>query len=262
MRMSAPFSLMTWNVNSIRARLDNVLTYLDAKQPDVACLQETKVEDSLFPRVPFLELGYQVALNGTKGYAGVATLIKGKKPADVQLGFAAPPSDKHPRILACTFEGVRIYNLYVPNGTAIGSEHFTYKLEWLARLRAELDARHDAGEPMILCGDFNIARDERDVWSVEAMQGCTHFTPEEHRALDEIEKFGLLDCFRKHDTAAERFTWFDYRDASWERRHGLRIDYVYATKPLYERCTAVEHDFEPREWDTPSDHVPVIARFA
>jgi exodeoxyribonuclease-3 len=260
--MSAPFTLMTWNVNSIRARLDNVLTYLDAKQPDVACLQETKVEDPLFPRVPFLELGYQVALNGTKGYAGVATLIKGQKPVDVQLGFSAGEADKHPRILACTYAGVRIYNLYVPNGTAVGSDAFAYKLEWLARLRTELDERHAASEPMILCGDFNIARDKRDVWSVEGMQGCTHFTPEEHHALDEIERVGFQDCFRKHDDSPGRFTWFDYRDASWERRHGMRIDYVYATKPVYERCAAVEHDFEPREWDTPSDHVPVIASFA
>jgi exodeoxyribonuclease-3 len=261
MQMPAPFTLLTWNVNSIRARLDNVLTYLDEKQPDVACLQETKVEDSLFPRVPFMELGYQIALNGTKGYAGVATLIKGQKPADVQLGFAGY-ADKHSRILACTFNGVRIYNLYVPNGTAVASEHFTYKLEWLAQLRAELSERYTASQPLILCGDFNIARDERDVWSVEAMKGCTHFTPEEHRALDELENFGLRDCFRKHDDAPGRFTWFDYRDAAWGRKHGMRIDYVYATAPMYESCTKVVHDWEPRDWDNPSDHVPVVASFA
>ena len=260
--MSAPFSLMTWNVNSIRARLDNVLTYLDEHQPDVACLQETKVEDALFPRVPFMELGYQIALNGTKGYAGVATLTKGTKPADVQLGFAEGPADKHPRILACTYADVRIYNLYVPNGTAVGSDAFDYKLEWLARLRAELDARHRPSDQLILCGDFNIARDERDVWSVEAMAGGTHFTPEEHAALDALEGFGLRDCFRKHDQAPGRYTWFDYRDAGWERRQGLRIDYVYGSEPIYARCTKVVHDWEPREWDAPSDHVPVLAVYA
>lgn len=260
--MAAAFTLMTWNVNSIRARLDNVLAYLDDHQPDVACLQETKVEDPLFPKVPFMELGYQIALNGTKGYAGVATLIKSRKPEQVQLGFADGPSDKHPRILACTYAGVRIYNLYVPNGTAVGSDAFTYKLEWLARLRAELDAKFTADDPVILCGDFNIARDERDVWSVEAMIGHTHFTAVEHQALDALEQFGLRDCFRKHDQEPGRFTWFDYRDAAWERRHGLRIDYVYATTPVYDRCTKVVHDWEPREWDVPSDHVPVIASFA
>ena len=256
--MSAAFSLMTWNVNSIRARLDNVLAYLDDHQPDVACLQETKVENQLFPRVPFMELGYRVALNGTKGYAGVATLIKGAEPEDVQLGFSEPPPDKHCRILACTYKGVRIYNLYVPNGTEVGSEPFTYKLEWLSHLRAELDARF-AGrdQELILCGDFNIARDERDVWSVEAMAGGTHFTAEEHAALDELEALGLRDCFRKHVEEGERYTWFDYRD----HRHRMRIDYVYATAGLYERCTEVVQDWEPCEWDAPSDHVPVIAKF-
>jgi exodeoxyribonuclease-3 len=263
--MSAPFTLMTWNVNSIRARLDNVLTYLDAQQPDIACLQETKVEDSLFPRVPFMELGYQLALNGSKGYAGVATLIKGQKPAEVQLGFASGAADKHSRVLACTFAGVRVYNLYVPNGTAVGSEHFAYKLEWLARLRDELrerlSANVGANGAIILCGDFNIARDARDVWSVADMQGRTHFTPDEHRALDELESVGLFDCFRKHDDRPGQFTWFDYREGD-SRKHGLRIDYVYATKPVYDRCTQVVHDGEPREWDNASDHMPVIAKFA
>jgi exodeoxyribonuclease III len=255
------FSLMTWNVNSVRARLDNVLAYLDDQQPDVVCLQETKVEDSLFPRVPFMELGYQVALHGTKGYAGVATLTKGSKPAQIQLGFADAPADKHPRILACSYQGVRIYNLYVPNGTALGSDAFTYKLEWLARLRAELDAKFSPDDPVILCGDFNIARDARDVWSVEAMAGGTHFTEVEHQALDALEGFGLRDCFRKFDQEPGRFTWFDYRDAAFERGHGLRIDYVYATAPVWERCTSVVHDQEPRTWDTPSDHLPVTAVF-
>ena len=259
--MTTSFSLMTWNVNSIRARLDNVLTYLDEHNPDVACLQETKVEDRLFPRVPFMELGYEIALNGTKGYAGVATLIKGAKPEAPHSGFAEGPPDKHPRILACTYAGTRIYNLYVPNGTALGSEAFTYKLEWYARLRAELDAAFEAGDRVILCGDFNVARDERDVWSVESMKGGTHFTPEEHAALDALEAFGLRDCFRKFDQEPGRFTWFDYRDASWEKKQGLRIDYVYATAPVYEACTEVVHDWEPRAWDTPSDHVPVVAKF-
>ena len=112
-----------------------------------------------------------------------------------------------------------------------------------------------------MCGDFNIARDERDVWSVKAMEGCTHFTPEEHAALDQLEAFGLRDCFRKHDQEPGRFTWFDYRKGSWEKRQGMRIDYIYATEGTYERCAEVTHDWEPRDWDAPSDHVPVTARF-
>lgn len=253
---------MSWNVNSIRARLDNVLAYLDEHQPDVACLQETKVEDPLFPRVPFMELGYEIVLNGTKGYAGVATLFKDRAPEDVQIGFAEGPADKHPRILACTYAGVRIYNLYVPNGTALGSDAFAYKLTWLAQLRTELAKRFKPDDNLILCGDFNIARDARDVVSVEAMAGGTHFTKDEHDALDALEALGLRDCFRKHDQEAGRFTWFDYRAGNWERRNGMRIDYVYASAPIYERSTGVVHDWEPREWDAPSDHVPVTATFS
>ena len=258
--MPGAFTLMTWNVNSIRARLDNVLAYLDDHQPDVACLQETKVEDALFPKVPFMELGYKVEIHGSKGQAGVATLSK-IKATEVQRGFAEGAPDKHARILATTIQGVRIYNLYVPNGTALASEHFAYKLAWLDRLRAELDAKYEASQAVILCGDFNVARDERDVWSVAALAGHTHFTPEEHRALDQLEGFGLRDCFRKHDQAPGRYTWWDYRDAAMGKMHCMRIDYVYATAPLYEACTKVVHDWEPRDWDSPSDHVPVTATF-
>lgn len=259
--MPGAFTLMTWNVNSIRARLDNVLAYLDDHQPDVACLQETKVEDALFPKVPFMELGYKVEVHGSKGLAGVATLSK-LQPTAVQRGFASGAPDKHARILACTIGGVRIYNLYVPNGTALGTEHFTYKLAWLERLRGELDETCQPTQPLLLCGDFNIARDERDVWSVTALIGHTHFTPEEHRALDGIEGFGLKDCFRKHEQAGGLYTWWDYRDAAMGKMHGMRIDFVYATEPLYQACTKVVHDWEPRDWDLPSDHVPVTATFA
>ena len=259
--MAQGFTLMTWNVNSIRARLDNVLTYLDEHQPDVACLQETKVEDPLFPRVPFMELGYQIALNGTKGYAGVATLIKGAKPQDVQLGFADGPADKHKRILACTHAGVRIYNLYVPNGTELGSDAFDYKLAWLRRLRAELDATWSADRPLVIVGDFNIAPDGRDVYDEAHFQGRLLFTDEEHAALDELRAFGLEDCFRLHEAEGGHYSWYDYRTNGYERNEGLRIDHVYATAPMAKRCAEVVHDRKPRGWDVPSDHVPVTARF-
>jgi exodeoxyribonuclease-3 len=262
--MSDAFTLVTWNVNSIRARLDNVLTYLDEVDPDVVCLQETKVEDRLFPRVPFMEMGYSVHLNGEGGYAGVAVMTKGEA-SEVHRGFRHGPADKHPRILSLSVSGVRIYCLYVPNGGGTpdrAAEPFAYKLDWYARLRAELDALHTPDESVLLCGDFNIAPDERDVWSVEAMEGGTHFTPDEHAALSGLLDFGLRDCFRKHRDDGGDFTWFDYRAASWERGHGLRIDHVYATTPLWERNEWVRHDREPRGWDTPSDHLPVVASFA
>lgn len=258
--MGAEISLVTWNVNSVRARLDNVLTYLDEHAPDVACLQETKVEDRLFPRVPFLELGYRVSLHGTKGHAGVATLTK-VDAEEVTAGFVDGPADQHPRVLSCLVHGIRVYNLYVPNGQSVGSEAYQYKLSWLERLRAELlDKRQ--GESVVLCGDFNIAPTDDDVWDTAAMQGSTHVSPPERDALAKLCDFGLHDCYRRHHDEAGRYTWFDYRANAWAKRHGLRIDLVLASLDLAQRCTAAVHDYEPRDWDTPSDHVPVRVTFA
>ncbi|MEE9384871.1 MAG: exodeoxyribonuclease III [Nannocystaceae bacterium] len=263
--MPTPFSLVTWNVNSVRARLDNVLTYLDEHDPDVVCLQETKVENRSFPKVPFMEMGYQVALHGTGGRAGVATLTK-VEAMDVVRGFRVGEADAHPRVLSCLVAGIRIYNLYVPNGQAIGTEAFAYKLAWFARLRAELEREAD-GRPVLLCGDFNIAPEDADVWSVAAMRGSTHVTLEERGQLEQLRVLGLSDCFLKPDCFRERggvsgrFTWFDYRGNAWPKRQGLRIDHVYVTRALLDRCVSLVHDYEPRGWETPSDHVPVRACF-
>ncbi|MBA3549587.1 MAG: exodeoxyribonuclease III [Nannocystis sp.] len=259
--MTAPFTLLTWNINGIRARLDGVLTYLAEREPDVVCLQEIKCEEKVFPRVPFMELGYQLQLHGSKGYAGVATLSK-QKPSEVIKGFREAPLDSHCRILNTVIGGVRIYNLYVPNGTALGTEAFTYKLQWLERLRQELDASARADEPLLLCGDFNIAPDARDLVDPASMVGCTHFSPEEHAALAKLQAFGLRDCFRKFNEEAGQFTWFDYRAGAFRKNQGMRIDLVYATAPLYERCVEVVHDATPRSEESPSDHIPVLAKFS
>jgi len=254
------FSLVTWNVNSIRTRLDHVLTYLANHEPDVMCLQETKVEDTLFPRVPFMELGYTMTLYGGKGLAGVATLSK-RKPQRWHRGFREGVSDKQCRLLFTHIDGISIYNMYVPNGTAVGSEAFVYKLEWLRRLRVDLDAHEKREHELLLCGDFNIAPDERDVWSVDAMLGHTHFTEIEHEELAHVLEFGLHDCYRKHHPERGGFTWFDYRMNAFERNEGLRIDHVYASRSLYERSAEVIHDYGPRSWSSPSDHIPVRAVF-
>lgn len=259
--MTRSFSLMTWNVNGIRARLDDVLAVLSERSPDIACLQETKCEDKVFPRVPFMELGYTVTIHGAKGYAGVATLSK-LPPTEVVRGFRDGDADPHSRILNTAVAGVRVYNLYVPNGTALGTDAFAYKLRWLARLREELDRHQQPGDEVLLCGDFNIAPDARDVVDPAALVGCTHFSPEEHAALAHLLAFGLQDCFRKHDERPAQFTWWDYRRGDFERNRGMRIDHVYATAPLYARSQSVEHDKTPRTWDAPSDHIPVIATFA
>lgn len=252
--------IATWNVNSIRARLDHVLTWLADNEPEIACLQETKVEDQLFPRVPFLELGYQVALHGGRALAGVATLTK-QKPTEVSMGFHDGEKDPSPRILEVVAHGLRVVNLYVPNGTSVGSDAYIYKLDWLRRLRLQLDATRKPTEPIVVVGDFNIAPEDRDVWNPPGFQGRLQFTEPEKAALRELVAFGFVDCFRMHESAAGHFTWFDYRTNGFLRNEGMRIDHVYATEPLASRCTKVVHDAEPRSWDVPSDHLPVVATF-
>ena len=258
--MPTPLSIMSWNVNSIRARLDHVLTYLYDNAPDVVCLQETKVEDRLFPKVPFMELGYQVHVHGGKAQAGVATLTK-QKPDEVRMGFAQGDPDRHPRILVVRFGELRIYNLYVPNGTSVGSDAFAFKLAWYRRLRAELDATAGPNDPIVIVGDFNVAPDDRDVWDPARWRGSILFTDEEHAALRHLLEFGLKDCFRLHVAEAGHFSWFDYRTNALQQNEGARIDLVLATPPMAARCLEVVHDTKPRSWDVPSDHVPVLARF-
>ena len=256
-----PLTITTWNVNSIRARLDHVLTYLADHEPDILCLQETKVEDRLFPRVPFMELGYQVSIHGGKALCGVATMTK-EKPEEVIEGFSEGEPDKQPRILNVRAHGVRVYNLYCPNGTELGSEAYDYKLDWFRQLRAELDARYDAADPIVIVGDFNVAPDDRDLWDPAGHEGRLLVSDAERQALTNLRDFGLQDCFRKHVAEGGQYTWYDYRTNGFTRGEGMRIDHVYATAPLYERCTSVVHDAEPRGWESPSDHVPVTATFA
>lgn len=258
--LMAQLSVTTWNVNSIRARLDHVLTYLADHEPDVLCLQETKVEDRLFPRVPFMELGYQVTLSGGRALAGVATMTK-NEPSEVHCGFRDGEADKHPRVLNLVVDGVRIYNLYCPNGTEVGSDAYEYKLAWFERLRAELDAHHTPQESILVVGDFNVAPDARDLWDPESFEGRLLYTDRERGALARLVDFGFTDCFRAHNDEGGHYTWFDYRTGGLARNEGMRIDHVYATTPMAERCVEVVHDLEPRSWDSPSDHVPVTARF-
>lgn len=253
--------VLTWNVNSIRVRLDHVLTVLAEHEPDVVCLQETKVDDQLFPRVPFLEFGYTVSIHGSKAQAGVATLTK-VEPEAVHAGFREGKPDRHARVMEVCVGGVTIYNLYVPNGTAVGSSAYAYKLAWLARLRAQLDACHKPDDNVLLVGDFNIAPEAKDVWDPPAFEGRLQCTEAEKNALAELRGFGLQDCLRARDDAGGMFTWFDYRTGGFVRNEGMRIDHVYATTPMLDRCTGVVHDREPRGWDKPSDHLPVRATFS
>ncbi len=252
--------LATWNVNSIRARHEAVLEWIARVEPDVLCMQETKVEDDEFPTDELLRLGYAVAMAGQKSYNGVA--IASRLPMkDVAIGFHDEPDPAEKRLVSATVDGVRIYSAYVPNGKSPTSPSFAEKLRWLSRLRETL--AHDASPetPLAVCGDFNIAPDARDVFDPVAMEGQLHFHPDEHRALADLLSFGLTDVFRLHHEEGKRFSWWDYRAGGFRRNLGLRIDLILATASLAARCTGSDIDVEPRRGEKPSDHAPVVATF-
>ncbi|HEY6723353.1 MAG TPA: exodeoxyribonuclease III [Polyangiaceae bacterium] len=250
--------IASWNVNSIRARTDAVLAWLDRTQCDVLCMQETKVVDGEFPRDEFVRRGYELAISGQATYNGVA--IASRHPLeDVRAGFLGDPDASEKRILSARVRGSRIVTVYVPNGKNIESEAFRYKLGWLERLRMNLTQYlHD--KELLLCGDFNIAREERDVFDVEKMRGQLHFHPDEHRALAHLLDFGLQDSLRKFHPEAGLYTWWDYRAGSFRRNRGLRIDYIFLNDALAERCTEAGIDKAERSGPKPSDHTPVYIR--
>lgn len=252
--------LATWNVNSIRARTDAVLGWIARTEPDVLCMQETKVVDDDFPTDELLRLGYVVAMAGQKTYNGVA-IVSRLPMTDVVIGLLDEPDPVEKRVLRATIDGVRVYSVYVPNGKSLSSPSFAQKLRFFSRLKETLKADTLPGGQAVVCGDFNVAPDERDVFDVAAMQGQTHFSEPEHQALADLESFGLKDVYRLHHQEAKQFTWWDYRAGCFERDMGMRIDLVLATAAMAERCTGAEIDVGPRRGDKPSDHTPVIATF-
>lgn len=252
--------LATWNVNSIRARLPRVLAWLQRRSPDVVCLQETKVPDTDFPRAEIAELGYHCLVFGQKTYNGVAILSK-KQPADPQLGMPGDPADADKRLVVATIEGVRIVNVYVPNGTSLDDPRYQGKLEWYRRLRRFLDETASPSSELVVCGDFNVAPDDRDVWDPDLWQGQLLFTEPEKNALRNLMAWGLSDTLRRLHPDQTAFTWWDYRNAGFFRGWGLRIDHILASAPLAARCTEVEVDRAERKGEKPSDHAPVLAWF-
>jgi exodeoxyribonuclease-3 len=251
----------TWNVNSLRVRLPHVLTWLEREQPDLLALQETKLKDEDFPADTFRERGYVATFSGQSAYNGVAILSRDAPAAisyDVGLGYA----DEQKRVLGATFGAVRCWNLYVPNGQSVESDQYRYKLQWLAQLRTLLTeelARHSA---LLVVGDFNIAPDDRDVHNPVAWQDHVLCTPAERAALRSLYDLGLQDVFRGFSQPDKTFSWWDYRGAAFRRNQGLRIDLVLASGTLSQKCMGCRIDREPRGWERPSDHVPVVAEFA
>jgi exodeoxyribonuclease-3 len=252
--------IATWNVNSIRVRLEAVLNWMDQAQPDVLCLQEIKVTDELFPVDTFVAPGYQVIVSWQKTYNGVAIISKYEM-TEVEPDFPDYDAEGQKRFIAATIGGVRVVNVYVPNGSAPDSPKFAYKLEFIRQLHSYLKQHHQAKELLVLTGDFNVAPEPRDVYDADEMEGEIGFHPEERAALAELMGWGFEDIFRRHHEESGLYSWWDYRSAAFRRDMGLRIDHIWATMPLADLSLESGMDKEQRSLIKPSDHIPVWATF-
>lgn len=251
--------IATWNVNSVRARLPQVLDWLARHAPDVLCIQETKVIDADFPTAEFRAAGYHAAFTGQKAYNGVATLSR--EPASAVVTELPGFNAGQKRFLAATVAGLRLINVYVPNGESVDSEKFRYKLAWLDALRDFVVRERVTYADLVVLGDFNVAPEPRDVYDPKAWEGRVLFSEPERAALRALLDTGLVDVFRAFAQPEGSYTWWDYRQAGFRRNHGLRIDHILASASLATRCRACTIDVTPRALERPSDHAPVIAEF-
>jgi exodeoxyribonuclease III len=260
--------IATWNVNSIRTRLEHVLNWLQENLIDVLCIQETKVEDEKFPRSPFSDLGLHTYISGQRSYNGVA-LISRAPLEDVSAGFSpivgeaiANDLDDQKRVITGVLDGVRIINLYVPNGSSVGSDKYAYKLRWLGVLRDYLKTLLVQHPDLLVCGDFNVALEDRDIHDPTERELQVMATDAEREALTAaVLNMGLADAFRKFNQDGGHFSWWDYRQAAFRRNLGWRIDHHYLSPSLYEKAIACTIDVAPRKLVQPSDHAPVIVEF-
>ena len=249
--------LASWNVNSLKVRLPHLLDWLGAEQPDVVCLQETKLEDHNFPQAEINAAGYQVAFSGQKTYNGVALLAR-ETPTDVVFGNPHF-TDPQKRLIAATVSGIRVIGAYVPNGQALDSDKYPYKLCWLSALETWLGEELKSYPQLMLAGDFNIAPDDRDVHNPAAWAGQVLCSEPERTAFQRLLALGLKDSFRLFDQAEKSFSWWDYRMLGFQKNQGLRIDHILLSEPLAGRCIAAGIDREMRKRERPSDHAPVTA---
>ncbi len=255
----------TWNVNSIRTRQQIVTDWLQQHRVDVLCLQETKVQDQDFPRSPFEDLGYHVYISGQKSYNGVA-LLSLNPLSEVSVGFGSIIGevgnlDVQKRVIGGIAGDVRIVNLYVPNGSAIASDKYEYKLTWLQTLRTYLQILQTKNQQICVCGDFNIALEDKDIYTNKGREKHIMSSPIEREALTQILELGFQDAFRKFTTEGGQYSWWDYRSGGFSRNRGWRIDHHYLTEKLYQQATKCWIDVEPRKLEKPSDHAPVIVEF-
>jgi exodeoxyribonuclease-3 len=251
--------IATWNVNSLRVRLPQLRDWLAAAQPDVVAVQETKLTDDAFPVAELEAAGYRAVFSGQKTYNGVAIVSRGE-PAEVQVGIPGL-ADEQKRVIAATVGGVRLVCVYCPNGQALDSDKFPYKLDWLAALRRWLHDEAARHPHLVVLGDFNIAPENRDVHDPVAWEGSVHVSEPERAALRGLLDDGLVDLFRRFEQPEKSYSWWDYRAGAFRRNHGLRIDHVLLSEPLAAACTAASIDRDMRKLERPSDHAPVIAEF-
>jgi exodeoxyribonuclease-3 len=253
--------VVSWNVNSIKARDVRLFSWLERHRPDVVCLQELKVTDDNFPYATLAEAGYHAVANCQRAYNGVAILSRTPL-EEASRDLQDDVDDGQARLVAATALGVRVICVYVPNGSTRTSEKYPYKLAWMKRLRRYLEKRHTTQTPLVLCGDFNVAPSPSDVAKPDQWESSVLFHPEVREHLQHITSWGLVDVFRKHHPAGGVYSWWDYRMLGFVKNNGLRIDQIYATDALACRSTGASIDREERKGQLPSDHAPVIADFA
>jgi exodeoxyribonuclease-3 len=251
--------IATWNVNSLRVRLPQVLQWLESEQPDLLALQETKLTDDQFPEPDILAAGYHAVFSGQKTYNGVAVL--GRNPLTDIVTDIPGLDDTQRRVLAVSYGDVRLIDLYVPNGESVGSDKYQYKLHWLDKLSAWLMSELQAYPNLVAVGDFNIAPADADVHDPELWKDSVLFSEPERAAFQRLLDLGLCDSFRRFEQPEKSFSWWDYRMNAFRRNIGLRIDHILASKTLCEACATCRIDKTPRGWERPSDHAPVVAEF-
>lgn len=252
--------IASWNVNSLRVRLPHVLAWLESAKPDVLALQELKIPDDVFPVQELEQAGYHAVFSGQKTYNGVAILSK-EKATDVVTDFP-DIQDPQRRVLCATIDGVRILNVYIPNGQDVESDKYQYKLAWLKAMHAFLKSELQKHDKLVVLGDFNIAPEDIDVHNPASWKGKVLCSKPEREALQKIMSLGLYDCFRELNPDDQLFSWWDYRLNAFKRDMGLRIDLILATEAMLEQCKSGYIDQYPRTLERPSDHTPVVAEFS
>jgi exodeoxyribonuclease III len=248
----------SWNINSLRKRQDQLFAWLAAQKPDVVCLQETKCMDEQFPVLALQAVGFNAVYHGEKSYNGVAILSR-SEPREVRASLCDEVVDPQARVISATIENVRVYSIYAPNGQAVGSPAYDYKLRWYARLRDCLTS--EKTDSLMVCGDFNVAPDDIDVFDAELWRGAIMCSDGERAAFRGLCQIGLRDTLRLHHKEGDLFTWWDYRMLSFQKNRGLRIDAILASDALAKKCSAAGIDRELRKGKEASDHAPVWAEF-